>query len=97
MTSNHSASTKMYLAIWGWLAVLMLLGVLLSERNILPFPRWGVVLTIVGLSSVKAVLVGMYYMHLKMERRLLAFIALGPLVLVAIAVCVVLSSNLVHF
>ena len=97
MTDNQGASTKMYLAIWGWLAVLMLLGVLLSERNILPFPRWGVVLTIVGLSSVKAVLVGMYYMHLKMERRLLAFIALGPLVLVAIAVCVVLSSNLVHF
>ncbi len=98
MSNGHAASsTKTYLAIWGWLAVLMLLGVLLSERNILPFPRWGVVLTIVGLSSVKAVLVGMYYMHLKMERRLLAFIALGPLVLVAIAVCVVLSSNLVHF
>ncbi len=100
MTSNNShaaSATKTYLAIWGWLAALMLLGVLLSERNILPFPRWGVILVIVGLSTIKAVLVGMYYMHLKMERRLLAFIALGPLVLIALALGVVFSSKLIHF
>ena len=96
MTDNHSTSTKTCLAIWGWLAVLMLAGVLLSERNILPFPRWGIVLTIAGLSTVKATLVAMYYMHLKMDRRLLTLIALGPLVLIALAVCVVFSSNLVH-
>ena len=96
-TNSHSASpTKMYLAIWGWLAVLMLLGVLLSERNILPFPRWGIILTVVILSAIKASLVGMYYMHLKMERRLLAFVALGPLLLIALAVGLIFSSKLVH-
>ena len=95
-TGNHAPSVKTYLAIWGWLAALMLLGVVLSERNILPFPRWGVILTIVMLSTIKAVLVGMYYMHLKVERRLLAFIALGPLLLIALAVALLFSSKLVH-
>ena len=96
-TNGHGASaTKLYLAIWGWLAALMLLGVLLSERNILPFPRWGIILTVVILSTIKASLVGMYYMHLKMERRLLAFIALGPLLLIALAVGLLFSSKLVH-
>ena len=97
MNSEHSASpTKLYLAIWGWLAALMLIGVLLSERNILPFPRWGIILTIVILSTVKATLVGLYYMHLKAERRLLAFIALGPLLLIALAVGLLYSSKFVH-
>ena len=96
-TNGHSTSaTKLYLAIWGWLAALMLLGVLLSERNILPFPRWGIILTVVILSAIKASLVGMYYMHLKMERRLLAFVALGPLLLIALAVGLIFSSKLVH-
>ena len=96
MTGSSHSSTKVYLAIWGWLAALMLLGVFLSERNILPFPRWGIILTVVILSTIKASLVGMYYMHLKMERRLLAFIALGPLLLIALAVCLLFSSKLVH-
>ena len=97
-TNGHGASPiKIYLAIWGWLAALMLLGVLLSERNILPFPRWGIILTVVILSTIKALLVGMYYMHLKMERRLLVFIALGPLLLIALAVGLLYSSKLVHF
>ena len=96
-TNGHSASpAKLYLAIWGWLAALMLLGVLLSERNILPFPRWGIILTVVILSTIKASLVGMYYMHLKVERRLLVFVALGPLLLIALAVGLIFSSKLVH-
>ena len=96
MTGEHSASTKTYLAIWGWLAVLMLVGVALSERHILPFPRWGIILTIVALSTIKAALVALYYMHLKLDRRVLTFIALTPLVLISLAVFLLYSSTLVH-
>ena len=97
MSDGHGASlTKTYLAIWAWLAGLMLVGVLLSERNILPFPRWAIVAVIVGLSTIKAVLVGLYYMHLKMDRRMLLFVALGPFLLIALALMVVFSSALVH-
>ena len=88
-----ASPTRTYLAIWGWLAGLMLLGVLLSE---ILASKMMVVLIVLALSSVKALLVALYYMHLKMDRRLLALVALVPLVLIALVVGLVFSSNLVH-
>ena len=61
------SSVRLYLIIWCWLAGLMLLGVVLSELSILPIPVTGVVWIVVGLSTVKALLVAAYYMHLKGE------------------------------
>ncbi len=87
-----------YLLIGIWLAGLMLLGVLLSEvsGHGLPLPRWGTVALILALSTIKATLIALYYMHLKMDRRLLAFVALAPLLLVSLALCVIFSSRFVH-
>ena len=90
---NGTSSTRTYLAIWGWLAGLMLLGVLLSE---LPISKTAVVLIVLALSSVKAMLVALYYMHLKMDRRLLAFVAVAPLLLIVLAVGLLYSSRLVR-
>lgn len=87
-------STKLYLVIWGWLAGLMLLGVGLSE---LPWPKLTIVLVVLALSSIKAILVGMYYMHLKMDARLLRLIALGPLLLLLLALSVPFSSRFIRF
>ena len=95
--SEHANSSRLYLSIWGWLAGLMLLGVFLSEVPILPIPRWGIVLIVLLLSSIKAVLVALYYMHLKMERWFLPIVAAAPLFLITLAVGVVLSSKLIHF
>ena len=78
--------------IWGWLAGLMLIGVFLSE---LPIPKTTIVLIVLGLSSIKATLVALYYMHLKVDRRMLALVALAPLVLIALALSVVFASRLV--
>ena len=93
-----SVSSRTYLLIGIWLAGLMLLGVLLSELSggILPLPRWGVVTLILALSTIKATLVALYYMHLHSDQRLLALIALAPLVLIALALGVVFSSQLVR-
>ncbi len=87
-----------YLLIGIWLAGLMLLGVLLSEVSggWLHIPHWGTVMLILGLSTIKALLVALYYMHLESDRRLLAIIALAPLVLIVLAVGVVYSSHLVR-
>lgn len=86
------SSVRTYLAIWGWLAGLMLVSVMLSA---LPLSRSTVALLILSLSTVKAVLVALYYMHLKVDRRLLAFVAAFPLVLIALATLLILSSRLV--
>ena len=87
------SSVRTYLSIWGWLAGLMLLGVGLS---MLPISKATVVLIVLALSSVKAMLVVLYYMHLKFDRWLLALVALVPLVLISLALAVVYSSRLVR-
>ena len=92
MSATHS-STKTYLAIWGWLAGLMLLGVFLAE---LPIPKTWIVLIVLALSSIKALLVALYYMHLKVDRRVLIFVALSPLVLILLALSVVFAGRFVR-
>lgn len=93
MTTHASVSVRTCLAIWGWLAVLMLASVLLAE---LPLPKSTIVLTVLALSTVKAILVALYYMHLKFDQRLVSFVALFPLLLIGLATLVVLSSRLVR-
>jgi len=87
-----------YLVIGIWLAGLMLLGVVLSELSggWLPIPRWGVVTLVLVLSTIKATLVALYFMHLKMDRPLLVLVFLAPFVLILLALGVVFSSALVH-
>lgn len=90
--SDSRASASTYLWIWCWLAGLMLLGVACSA---LPLSKSTIVLAILTLSTVKATLVALYYMHLKSDRRVLALVAVFPLVVVALATLLVLSSRLV--
>ena len=94
---SGAVSTKFYLVIWAWLAGLMLLGVVLSEMHILPVAPITIVWIVVGLSTIKALLVAMYYMHLKTDRRLLMLIAVIPLLLIACVLGLLSSSLLIHF
>ena len=93
MSDHAHVSAKTYLLIWAWLAGLMLLGVLLSE---LPIPKSTVVLIVLALSTIKATLVALYYMHLKSDRRLLAFVLIAPFIIIALALGVVCSSALIR-
>lgn len=94
--SERVVGARIYLIIGAWLAGLMLLGVGLSELPILPLPKAGIVLIVLTLSAIKAGLVALYYMHLKIDRWLLALVALSPFVLIALALGVVFSSLLVR-
>jgi len=89
---------RTYLLIGIWLAGLMLLGVLLSELSggWLPLPRWGVATLVLVLSTIKAVLVALYFMHLKTDQRLLILVALFPFALILLALGVVFSSYLIR-
>ena len=91
--SSHVAPST-YAWIWVWLAVLMLLGVLVAER--LHFSKMTTVLVIAALSTIKALLVASYYMHLKFDRAWLTVVAVFPLVLVGLATLLVFSSRLVR-
>ena len=96
-TAHGLTATRRYLIIWGWLAGLMLLGVLVSEVPLLPISRAALVAFVVLLSAVKAALVALYYMHLKGDARLLALIAAAPLALLLLVLGLVASSTLVRF
>ena len=89
------ATQPNYLLIGIWLAGLMLLGVFLCESR-LALPRTLIVSTVLVLAAIKATLVALYYMHLESDRRLLAFIALAPLLLIVLAVGLIFSSHLVR-
>ncbi len=92
MMTTHVSSAK-YLWIWVWLAGLMLLGVFLST---FPMSKQAIVVLILLLSTIKATLVALYYMHLKFDRRWLSLVAVFPLVLIALVTLLVLSSRLVR-
>ncbi|MBI2884999.1 MAG: cytochrome C oxidase subunit IV family protein [Candidatus Omnitrophica bacterium] len=90
--TNAQTASKTYLWIWAWLAGLMLLSVVASE---LPLAPRLITVIILGFSTVKALLVALYYMHLKQDRKTLSFVAVFPLLVVLAAVLLVASSRLV--
>ena len=98
VSRKSEVGSRKYLVIGMWLAGLMLLGVLLSELGggILPIPRWGVAVLILSLSTIKATLVALYYMHLESDRRLLALVAAAPFLLILLALGVIFSSRLIR-
>ena len=97
-TAPHAAdqphvSTATYLRIAALLGALLLAGVVLSRFPISPTV---IAIVVLGLSTVKAVIVAAYYMHLKFDRRWLTFIAIFPLLIITLAVLLIFSSRLVH-
>jgi len=68
-----------YIAIFIYLAVLTVLELIVAYA---PIPKALMVGALVGLAWTKAVLVAMYFMHLRFERRTLAIIAIIPVLLV---------------
>ena len=90
--TQTSSTSRTYLVIWFWLAGLMLVSVALSE---LPLAKATIVSLVLLLSTIKALLVALYYMHLKADRRLLTVVAVVPFVVITVAVLVVASSRLV--
>ena len=67
-----------YVVIWYWLLGLALASGLVS---VLPVPHTFAVVLVFTAATVKAVLVALYYMRLRFERRLVYGLVLAPLVL----------------
>jgi caa(3)-type oxidase subunit IV len=78
-----------YLAVWGGLFVLTVVEVAAVYLRI---PRHLLVLALLLLAAWKALLVALYFMHLKFEPKRLALVALAPLPLGVILVVAVLQE-----
>ena len=81
--------TPNYIAVWAGLAVLTVVEVAVVYLHL---PRRLMVISLVFLALWKAMLVALYFMHLKFEPRRLLFIVLAPLPLAVILVVAVMHG-----
>lgn len=79
-----------YMGVWLGLFLLTLAEVGVAFLSGLP--RMVIILTLVGLAIWKALLVALYYMHLRFEPNRLRFVALAPLPLAVIMVLTILME-----
>lgn len=78
-TMNGTTMTRGYLIIWGWLLFLMTLSLFASS---LPVTRAAIVTLMFVVAAVKAGLVALHFMHLKLEPWLIYAIVVVPVLLV---------------
>ncbi len=84
---GHEHTHPRYMLIWFYLFVLTLLEVWVATLGI---PKWVIVSSLLLMAGWKALLVALYYMHLKMEPTRLRLVALAPLPAVAIMIITIL-------
>ncbi len=87
MTTAHTEPN--YIGVFWWLLALTILEIAVIY---MPMARLVIVILLVGLALSKAVLVAMYFMHLKFERVTLGVIALTPLILCVFLILMLLPD-----
>jgi cytochrome c oxidase subunit 4 len=85
--AEHKAPN--YIAIWGMLAVLTVVEVAIVYFRL---PRRLMIVSLVFLALWKALLVALYFMHLRFEPKRLLYIVLAPLPLALILVVAVMHG-----
>ncbi len=78
-----------YLKVWFWLTVLTAVEVFVATA---PWPRPAVYSALGGMAAAKALLVAMYFMHLRYESRWLGLAALFPVILSITALVLVVTD-----
>jgi len=81
------------IAIWIWLIVLMIVGLLVT---LLPLDKSTAMSVIFAIAAVKAALVALNYMHLKSESWLICALAIVPVLLVVALTLVLLPDVVIH-
>jgi cytochrome c oxidase subunit 4 len=89
-TTTHRKQPNYYL-IWVFLGVLTLAEIGVAFLSAIP--KQVLIIILVALAVWKALLVAMYYMHLKFEPRKLWWIAAAPLPLAVILIIIVMMER----
>lgn len=92
-TESHADHQVNYMSIFWWLLALTILEVLAGAPDVsIQYPQALKGFLLVGMALVKAVLVALYFMHLRFDRKALSFIAFIPLVLCVFVVLMVMPD-----
>ncbi len=89
MEQAQQAKHPNYLAVWLGLTVLTALELGIT---FLPWPKRTIVLLLIGLAVYKAVLVALYFMHLRFESNRIRILLVAPLPLAVILVMAVITE-----
>lgn len=89
MTTGEDHKAPPYMIIWGVLAALTVLEVLFAFTGLSKF--W-LATGLIAMAMWKALLVAMYFMHLRFEPRRLWLLAASPIPLAIILVVVVIKE-----
>lgn len=90
---GHAGRHPNYMAIFWWLLAMTIVEVAVGYMHAPPGALYvSKVASLVLLALAKASLVAMYFMHLRFERRTLAFIAGTPLVLCVLLMLILLPD-----
>ncbi len=76
-----------------WLGLFLMTVIEVGVAFVTALPKQVLIVILIGLAIWKAVLVALYYMHLKFEPRRLTLLAASPLPLAAILVIAVLAEK----
>ena len=85
---GHGHETPNYMLIWLYLFLLTMAEVGVAFLTALP--KWVIVVSLLVMAVWKALLVALYYMHLKFEPTRLRLVALAPLPAVAIMILAIM-------
>ncbi len=85
----HGHEAPKYMLIWVYLTVLTVAEVGVA---LLDIPKWVIVTSLLVMAAWKALLVALYYMHLKWEPTRLRILVLAPLPAVAIMIVVIMME-----
>ena len=88
-TDDHGHEHPKYMLIWLYLAILTALEVGVVYLDI---AAWLIVTSLLIMAAWKALLVALYYMHLKFEPNRLRLVALAPLPAVAIMIIAIMME-----
>ena len=86
---DHAHEHPKYMLIWLYLAILTALEVGVVYLDI---AKWLIVTSLLIMAAWKALLVALYYMHLKFEPNRLRLVALAPLPAVAIMIIAIMME-----
>jgi cytochrome c oxidase subunit 4 len=89
MTEGAHKTHPNYWAIWGWLLGLTVAEVFVAQTAL---PRQLLVLLLLAMAVWKALLVALYFMHLRFEGNRMRIFAIAPLPLTVIVVVAVLME-----
>ncbi|WP_419937553.1 cytochrome C oxidase subunit IV family protein [Candidatus Palauibacter sp.] len=86
---DHAHEHPKYMLIWLYLFILTVAEVFVA---FLAIPKWMIVVSLLVMAVWKALLVALYYMHLKFEPNRLRLVALAPLPAVAIMIIAIMME-----